>query len=508
MRLTVPVMLVAAAFAAASAGAASAQSSPDTLPPTAPSPSQVASSLPDLGSTANATLSRQDELQLGRLMMRDLRSQGAILDDPETADYLQALGSRIAVQAQDGKEQFNFFALHDPSVNASALPGGFIVVNTGLILLTSNESELAGVIAHEIGHVVQRHIARAIEANSRSNLATMAATLGAVLIGAVTGNGSALPGIIAVGQGTAMQQQINFSRAEESEADRVGIGYMAAAGFDPNAMAGFFSTMSRDRGIDGDQIPALLQDHPIDQVRIAEARARVASLAGYQRRPDSPIYPYIRERLRVVASDPVSDQRGYYAHMREADPKNEALRYGAALAEIKSGDPKIAVGLLRTLVQAHPELSLLRGALGRAQLAAGMNADACKTFEEALAVAPRNVPLTVRYAEALMKLGNPKKAHALLLDLFNNVAPTPEQIRLIALAASAAGDTADAYSYMAELHIANGDLMLATTQLDLALATPGLTDVQRKRFRARQEEIRGWLREQRGKRGSRESSSD
>ncbi len=97
-------------------------------------------------------------------------------------------------------------------------------------------------VAHEIGHVVQRHIARAVQAQSRSSLATMAATLGAVLIGAVTGNVDALPGIIAVGQGAAMQQQINFTRREEAEADRVGIGFLAAAGFDPNGMAAFFST--------------------------------------------------------------------------------------------------------------------------------------------------------------------------------------------------------------------------------------------------------------------------
>ncbi len=499
-------MLLAAAVAAAPASATYAQTGPDALPQ--PTPTQVANSLPDLGSTANATLSRQDEMQLGRLMMRDLRSQDAVLDDPETTDYLQSIGSRIAIQAQDGKQQFHFFALRDPSVNASALPGGFIVVNTGLILLTSSESELAGVIAHEIGHVVQRHIARAVQANSRSSLATMAATLGAVLIGAVTGNGAALPGIIAMGQGTAMQQQINFSRMEESEADRVGIGYMAAAGFDPNAMAAFFSTMSRDRGVAGEQIPALLQDHPVDSVRIAEARARVASLSGYERRPDSESYPYIRERLRVIAGAATSDERRYYSHMLKADPHNDALRYGAALAELKSGDPAIAVRLLQGLVQAHPELSLLHAALGQALLAAGRQADACRAFEEALKVSPRNVPLTVRYSEALMKMGNPGKAHELLLDLFNNVQPTPEQIRLIALAASAAGDTADAYSYMAELHIANGDLMLATTQLDLALATPGLTDVQRKRFQARKEEVRGWLREQRGGRASRESSPD
>jgi beta-barrel assembly-enhancing protease len=505
MRSTVPARLLVAVFAAASIGSAGAQSGPDGLPQT---PTPVANSLPDLGSTANAALSREDEYQLGRMMMRDLRSQNVLLEDPETTDYLQAVGSRIAAEAQDGQQKFSFFPLRDPSVNASALPGGFIVVNTGLILLTRNESELAGVMAHEIGHVVQRHIARAVQANSRSNLATMAATLGAVLIGAVTGNASALPGIIAVGQGAAMQQQINFSRMEETEADRVGIGFMAEAGFDPNAMAAFFSTMSRERGVAGDDIPVLLQDHPVDSVRIAEARARVSALSAYPRRPDSATYPYIRERVRVVAGDPTTDERRYFAHMLEIDPQNDALHYGAALAELKSGDPKVAVGLLQPLVQAHPELSLLHAALGQALLAAGRAAESCRTFEDALALAPRNVPLSVRYAEALMQMGQAKKAHALLLDLFNFVPPTPEQIRLIALAASAAGDTGDAYSYMAELHIANGDLMLATTQLDLALATPGLTDVQRKRFQARQEEIRGWLREQHGGRASRQTPPD
>jgi predicted Zn-dependent protease len=121
-------------------------------------------------------------------------------------------------------------------------------------------------------------------------------------------------------------------------------------------------------------------------------------------------------------------------------------------------------------------------------------------------VSPRNLPLTVRYSETLLNMGEAKKAHQLLLDLFNNVTPTPEQIRLIALAASAAGDTGDAYFYMGELHIANGDLMLATTQLDMALAAPSLTEVQRKRFLARRDEIRGYLREQRGDRSSRPPS--
>jgi predicted Zn-dependent protease len=466
-------------------------------------PPPVQASLPDLGSGANAILSRADEYQVGRMVMSNLRQETKLFEDPETVDYLQSVASRIGVEAQDGEQRLTLFAIRDPSINAGAMLGGFIGVNTGLILLTSNESELAGVMAHEIGHVVQRHMVRAIQAQGRSSLATMAAMLAGILLGAATGNADAIPGVVALAQGTAMQQQINFTRMEEHEADRVGIGYLAAAGYDPSAMAGFFSAMQRERGLAGDDIPPLLLDHPVDSVRIAEARARVAATPPYPRRPESPNYPFIRERVRVLAAGDDNDQRRYYERMRKNDPNNQALVYGAALAEIKSGSPQTAVDLLKPLVAHNPHLTLLQTALAQAQFAAGQKNDAAATFEHGLAVSPRNVPMTVHYAEALLEMDRAAKAHQLLLDLFNNVPPTPEQVRLIALAASAAGDTGDAYYYMSEYHIASGDLMLATTQLDLALAAPGLTEVQRKRFLARREEIRGYLREQRGSRSGR-----
>ncbi|MEO6186985.1 MAG: hypothetical protein ABIP83_11885 [Steroidobacteraceae bacterium] len=223
----------------------------------------------------------------------------------------------------------------------------------------------------------------------------------------------------------------------------------------------------------------------------------------YARVPDTASYAFIRERVRVVASATDADLRRYYDSMRAADPANAALKYGAALAELKSGSPTAAIALLKPLVEAQPQLPLLQNALAQAQLAASQKKEAFATFEHGLALSPRNVPLTVRYGQALLDQGEARKAHQLLLDLFNVVSPAPEQIKLIALAASAAGDTGDAYYYMAELHIASGDLMLATTQLDLALAAPGLTDVQRKRYLARRDEIRGYLREQRGDRTSR-----
>lgn len=478
-------------------------------PPPSPGPADVplgppvrsaAASLPDLGSGANTLITRQEEYQIGRLMVRNLREENQLLDDPEVNNYLQILGSRIAVEAQTGEQRFTFFAVRDPAINAFALPGGFIGVNTGLILLTGKESELAGVMAHEIGHVMQRHIARAVQAQGRNSLTSVAAMLGAILIGALSGNADAAPGLIALAQGTAMQQQINFTRMEELEADRIGITYLADAGFDPNGMAGFFSTMQRERGSTPDLVPRLLLTHPVDTERIAEARARIATLPPVQQKPDSTSYELIRERLRVLSAALENDLRGYYDRQRESDPQRVSLRYGAALAQMRWGDPSKAVPLLRKLLQADPTMPLLHSTLAQAQLAAGDKEGAVTTFKTGLAISPRNVPLSVRYAEALLTLGQGATAHALLLDLFNNVAPTPEQIRLIALAASAAGDTGDAYYYMSEFHIASGDLMLATTQLDLALAAPGLTEVQRKRFLARRNEIREVLREQRGAR--------
>jgi predicted Zn-dependent protease len=486
---------------ALAAGSAGAQQRASADVPLRPPPAQ--NSLPDLGSTANSIISRADEYQIGRMIMRDLRNENLLLEDPETTDYLQALGGRIGVEAQEGEHRLTFFAVRDRSINAFALPGGFIAVHTGLVLLTNTESELAGVMAHEIGHVVQRHIARAVQAQSRSSITSLAAMLGAILVGAVTGNAEAMPGIIAIAQGTAMQQQINFTRMEEHEADRVGIGFLAAAGFDPNGMPGFFAAMMRQSGAGEEEIPSLLLTHPVDTVRLAEARARVASMPIYPRVADTASYAFIRERVRVVASATDADLRRYYETMRAADPGNAALKYGAALAELKSGSAATAIDLLKPLVAAQPQLPLLHIALAQAQLAASQKKEAFATFERGLALTPRNVPLTVRYGQALLDNGEARKAHQILLDLFNVVSPAPEQIKLIALAASAAGDTGDAYFYMAELHIASGDLMLATTQLDLALAAPGLTEVQRKRYLARRDEIRGYLREQRGDRTSR-----
>ncbi|HEY8540614.1 MAG TPA: M48 family metalloprotease [Steroidobacteraceae bacterium] len=458
--------------------------------------------LPDIGSPAEAMISLQDEYLLGRMIVRGLRDQDQILEDPEVAEYIRSIGNRLASQAHDGTQRFNFFVVRDDAINAFALPGGFIGVNTGLLLETKNESELAGVLAHEIAHVTQRHIARSLAAQSRSSLVSTAAMLAAILVGAAAGAGDAAMAGMAAAQSLAIQQQISFTRANETEADRVGLGILARAGFDPEGMPAFFETMSRRAGLSEANIPEMLRTHPVTVTRIAETKQRAAQVKT-EPMPDSLSYALTRERLRVLSTPPGRNPLEYYnATIQNEADATPAEIYGRGLALLANGKAAEAVKIFQRLRDADPTVMQYHTALGQAQLQARQDKAALATFERARELFPRNVAVTVRYAEALMQLGNPKKAHEILLDLFNVVPPTPEQARLTALAANAAGDVADSYYYMSEYHVMSGDLMLAVNQLQLALAVPKITNVQRARFQARLEEIQAAI----PKRGTRRAA--
>ena len=262
--------------------------------------------LPDIGSPASSTLTLDDEFHIGLQVVRQLRDEGQIIEDPEATEYLQALGSRIVAQATgDSAQRFSFFFVNDDTINAFALPGGFIGVNYGLVLATRNEAQLAGVLAHEIAHVTQRHIARRIHSQGRQSIATVAAILAAILVGAATGSSDAALGGISMASGAAMQQQINFTRANENEADRVGMSFLAAAGFDPYGMPDFFETMGRRNPLaatNRNALPEILQSHPVTTNRIAESRSRAAQFKDTKQTAESVSYALTRERLRVLAT--------------------------------------------------------------------------------------------------------------------------------------------------------------------------------------------------------------
>ncbi len=456
--------------------------------------------LPEMGTAAQQALSLDDENQIGRMVMRNLRESGMVLDDPEVHEYVQSLGLRMSSLAQDGNRVFNFFVIRDPAINAFALPGAYVGVHSGLILETRTESELAAVLAHEVSHVTQRHIARGLEAQSRANMMSTAAVLAAILIGAAGGGSSdATMGAITAAQSAAAQAGINFTRENEYEADRIGIGVLASAGFDPNAMPAFFDTMFRRTQLGPDRVPELLRTHPVTSNRIAESKDRANQYPPANVK-DSLSYALMKERIRVLLVSRTGDVREYYRALgdNEAD-LTLAQTYGRGLSQLYGNEADKAVVTFARLRQQYPEIMAFHTALGQAQLATGKTQDALQTLEQARVLAPRNVPVTVRYGEALMQAGRPKRAHEVLLDLFNNVPPTQEQVRLTAMAANAAGDVADAYSYMAEYHLMGGDLMLAINQLELALSVPSITEVQRAKFVARLKEVREWLPKERNR---------
>jgi len=297
-------------------------------------------------------------------------------------------------------------------------------------------------------------------------------------------------GAITAAQGIAAEAQIGFTRENENEADRVGISVLADAGFDPNAMPAFFEEMARRTQLSPDRVPELLRSHPVTSARIAESKGRAAQYPPVVTH-DSMSYAVIRERVRVLTTPAGQDPRTYYASLIGNEPDSSVAQvYGNALAQLMAGDAAHAVPTFERLVATHPEVMQFHTGLAQSLIASGQSKAGLDVLERARVLSPRNVPVTIRYAEALLQANRPKRAHEVLLDLFNNVPPTQEQIRLTAIAANAAGDVADAYSYMAEYHIMTGDLPLAANQLELALSVPNLTEVQRARYAARLKELR------------------
>ena len=450
--------------------------------------------LPDIGSPADAVLPKSAEAQIGAQIMAQLRATGQVLDDPLLTEYIQEIGHRIAPHANDGDHSFTFFIVDNPAINAFALPGGYIGVHTGLIDATRSEDELAGVLAHEVAHVTQRHIARAIHANQRQSILSTAIMLGAILAGAASGSSDAIQGAIAVGQGTAIQQQINFTRQHEYEADRVGIEALSQAGFDPNGMASFFEVISRSTRPHEYRLPEFLRTHPVSSSRIAEARNRARSLpAGVNE--SSKGYAIARARTKVMSFERPGLAIAYYEQQDYAR-QSDSDKYGRALAYLRDSRYNEAKPICEELANREPDVTAFHICLADALLGLEDVDGARATYERALALFPRNVPLVIAYAEALVELGEPAQAHSMLLDLLNTVPPTPAQVRLIARAANESGDTAESLYYMAEYRFMIGDLVGGVVFLRQALAVPELEEIQRIRFEARIDHVQQYMTEE------------
>jgi len=450
--------------------------------------------LPQLGMAGADVLTPEQEYQIGVKIMNEARQAGVILDDPLVHEYIDNLGHELSSHSDNPTLHFEYFVINDPDINAVTLPGGFIGVNSGLILDTDNEDELAGVMAHETSHVTQRHIARSAEDEKDRSLLNIATILGAILVAANTADPNVAIGTIATAEGALEQHQINFTRSQEEEADRVGIQTLARAGFPPQGMIDFFVKMQRNSALNGyDYIPEFLLDHPQDATRMAYLKERALSM-HVPPRPDSRNYALMKARVRVLESANADKTLQYFTAALKSTHgwDQEATRYGLALADVQAGRDADAIKMMQHLCDKYDDVVAFRIGLADAQMAAGKISLAKATYQQAMQLFPDSEPLILSYASDLIDANLPQDAISLLIPQSLQTNSDPEVLRMLAKAYDKAGNSGESHYYMSEYYYISGLPAAAADQLRIALATPGIDGMQKQRYKARLERLQAW----------------
>lgn len=445
--------------------------------------------LPDFGDSAGAVISPEQERKLGEHFIRQVRRFAPVITDEEVENYIQKLGHSLSDHTEYYGD-FSFLVIDNPVINAFAVPGGFIAFHSGLILETQSEAELASVMGHEITHVTQRHGARMIEEASRMNLPTLAATVGAMVLAAA--NPRAGAAALMATQAAAAQAQINFTRANEKEADAIGLRLMADAGYDTEDMAIFFERMKRaSRYSDPAHIPEYLRTHPITVNRISEARSRAETVRPERVREDSYDYHLIKAKLRVMSyQDPMQARHLYQTRLADRSYEyEEVARYGYALALIETGDFDHARAELTKLINTHPNVIAFRIAAGKLESEARNYGDSLRHFEQAFGQEPENRAAVYGYIRALLLVGRAEEAKSLLRNYGLSDRREPKFYKLQAEAETQLGETANAHHSLAEYYLSVGEFPHAAEQLRLARQVPGLTNYQRQKIVARLDEV-------------------
>ena len=377
-------------------------------------PAALAEGLPDLGDVSQSTFTPLQERRLGERIMREIRIDPQYYEDVEATDYINTLGDRLVAKGSDTRQKFDFFLIRDNQINAFALPGGYIGVNTGLLLAAQSESEVAGVLAHEVAHVTQRHIARMLAQQEKNQIMSLAALAVALLASRTSPD--AASAAAALGQAGAIQSQLNFTRDNEREADRVGLQVLEAAGFDPRAMPIFFERLQRATRVYEGGAPSYLRTHPLTYERIADVQNRVEAFP-YRQVPDTLDFQLVRAKLKANL-DPPGEARAFFEEsLAERKFLSEAAsRYGltASLLRLKDyAGARREYALLRKTGRASPMIDSLGCEI---TMAAGDNSGAAGCYREALKAYPHHRALTYGYIDLLLQDRKPQAA----LDLVEN----------------------------------------------------------------------------------------
>ncbi len=403
--------------------------------------------------------------------MRQIRAGGGYLQDPEVNDYLNELGHRLVAASKDAKQDFEFFAVPDSQINAFALPGGFVGVHTGLILLAQNESELASVLAHEISHVTQRHMARMV-ANEKNSLLTTLAGLALAILASRAGGSSAGQGAsaaIAGSQALAMQNKLDFTRENEFEADRIGFTRLTAAGFDPNSAASFMERLQRANRFAEGNAPSYLRTHPITYERIAEAEGRAESYP-YRQISDSLDFHMVRALLKSYQGEPREQVAVFDGALHDRKYNSEiAERYGLVAALLRAKDIPRAKTELAEMEKIAPPNPMVEAMAGNVLMGAGEYDAAASRFEKALQRYPNKMQLVYDYPEALMKANRPADAAAFVERELLRFPENGPLHQIAAKAYAALSMRLKQHQHQGEYYAWVGNLSLAIDQLELAV---------------------------------------
>ncbi|QZA82214.1 beta-barrel assembly-enhancing protease [Deefgea piscis] len=434
-----------------------------------------AGEMPDFGDISQQGLSTQQEREIGENAMRQIRRSGAMLEDPEIVAYLNQVGYRLTDAAEISQPQFTFFPLLDASVNAFAMPGGFVGVHTGLLVQAQHESEVASVLAHEIAHVSQRHIARLIDGTKSSPWISLA-SIAVALLASQAGRGDAAVAAIAAGTGVAVQRQLDFTYSFEQEADRIGMQTLKKSGYDPSAMVVFFERLQKHNRLYENNAPDFLRTHPVTFKRISDAQARLGEIK-FKAVPDSLEFLFIREKSRAMQMGGRDGVPYYQGIIQEKRYANEtAQHYGLAYSYYLLQQYDLAWQSLQTAKDSlskaknHPMLAFLAGNI---KLGQGKNAQAVQIMSDAVQAFPANRALLYGLIDAYIASGQFAEAKSSLNDALEFYPSDAWLYQRQAKMYAKQGDLMRQYQSQGEYYVRLQEYTAAFEQFELALKQPG-----------------------------------
>lgn len=449
--------------------------------------------LPDMGASADTFLSRSEEAEYAQALVRQMRAYEVLNEDPMISNYFKDMGFRLASHSDKPDKAFTFVVINQPIINAFAAPGGVIALYSGLILAADDENEVAGVLSHEIAHITQQHLYRAIENQKEMTIPIALAMLGLILVGG--GSGQAIQGAVMGGQAASLQAQIFFTRQNEYEADRIGISTLSRAGYDPYGMAEFFEKMGRITRSMGEGPAEFLRTHPVSVNRISEATSRAEKLPKATPSDGREFY-LVQARLRAMTADSPDEALDWFNHRLEradvGQVESDALFYGSAIALQEKGDYAQARKLLQNLMDREPHVAY-ELQLANLDLDAGRDDQAIDRLSSLYNTFAGNHAISMQYAAALLKNQDPeqaKQAASVLRQQLQTRTDDPLLYELYARSASIAGNTVRAREAIAESYYLRGGIHEAAMQLQTLADSDDLDYYQRARITARINQLR------------------